>query len=171
MGLELAVLTLVCSRRVWRSGLGSCVHPSRWPDAVGTDPGGMTVEAVGPNARAHSVRGVWPLVAEAGDGPSVPTLPAIAALRALADGRIAYPGRRLAPACFRSRISRRNSSDIGSRAAYGSNTLRPAFRRPYSGPLSRLCRSRCASCTGQDDEGGRAGRPGLTEQTVSSRAS
>lgn len=54
--------------------------------------GGMTVEAVGLDDRGHPVKGLWWLVAEAGDGPFVPTLPALAAVRALADGRLKVAG-------------------------------------------------------------------------------
>jgi hypothetical protein len=48
----------------------------------------MTVEASGVDAAGQAARAVWSLVAEAGDGPAVPTLPALAAIRALADGRL-----------------------------------------------------------------------------------
>ena len=62
-------------------------------ERMGTDQGGMTVEATGVDAAGAPVQGRWSLVAAAGDGPYVPTLPAIAVLRALADGRLA-PGAR-----------------------------------------------------------------------------
>jgi hypothetical protein len=58
----------------------------------GTDRGGMTVEATGFDQQGNPVRAIWSLVAEAGDGPFVPTLPAVAVLRALVDRRITRPG-------------------------------------------------------------------------------
>ncbi len=58
----------------------------------GSDRGGMTVEAVGIDAEGIAVRARWSLVAEAGHGPAIPTLPALAAIRALAQGRLDRPG-------------------------------------------------------------------------------
>lgn len=52
----------------------------------GTDRGGMVVEARGRDAAGRPVRATWTLVAEGGDGPVVPTLPALALLRALLAG-------------------------------------------------------------------------------------
>ena len=47
----------------------------------------MVVEASGIDAAGHRASHVtWTLVAEAGDGPVIPTLPALAAIRALAAG-------------------------------------------------------------------------------------
>ncbi|MFF8800162.1 MULTISPECIES: DUF4166 domain-containing protein [unclassified Methylobacterium] len=56
-----------------------------WFDRFGSDRGGMSVEALGRDASGRPVRALWSLVAEAGDGPSVPTLPALAAIRRLTD--------------------------------------------------------------------------------------
>lgn len=61
---------------------------------LGDDRGGMLVAASGLDAAGRPVRACWSLVAEAGDGPVVPTLPALAALRALADGSLTEPGAR-----------------------------------------------------------------------------
>lgn len=58
----------------------------------GSDRGGMMVEATGTDAAGDRVRTRWTLLADAGDGPFVPTLPALAAIRALADGRLAFKG-------------------------------------------------------------------------------
>ena len=60
----------------------------------GTDRGGMLVEATGRDADGHLVRCRWSLVAEAGDGPVIPTIPALAAVRALDHGRLNEPGAR-----------------------------------------------------------------------------
>ncbi len=58
----------------------------------GSDRGGMVVEAAGSDAAGNPVRATWSLVAEAGDGPVIPTLPALAVIRALAEGRLSRPG-------------------------------------------------------------------------------
>jgi hypothetical protein len=60
----------------------------------GSDRGGMIVEAAGVGADGNPVRALWSLAAEAGDGPVVPTLPAMAAIRAIADGRLSQAGAR-----------------------------------------------------------------------------
>jgi hypothetical protein len=59
----------------------------------GSDRGGMLVEAAGLAADGKTVTSCWSLIAEGGDGPFVPTLPALAALRMLAANEIA-PGAR-----------------------------------------------------------------------------
>ena len=61
---------------------------------MGSDRGGMLVEAAGIDASGEPARVTWSLVAEAGDGPVIPTLPALAAVRALADGSLSRPGAR-----------------------------------------------------------------------------
>jgi hypothetical protein len=101
-GLEMPVLHLglyVASLPVRWGVAGSLVPMARLFRAAaalfepfGTDRGGMLVEASGVDAQGRWVRGTWSLVAGAGDGPFVPTLPALAALRALADGRLVQPG-------------------------------------------------------------------------------
>ena len=52
------------------------------------------VEASGVDAAGDQLRAMWTLVAEAGDGPVIPTLPALAAIRAFADGRVVRRGPR-----------------------------------------------------------------------------
>lgn len=101
-GLELSVLHLglLAASLLVRCGvLHSLVPLARVFRAIagafewfGTDQGGMTVQASGSDGSGQPVRATWSLVAEAGDGPAIPTLPALAAIRALADGRIARPG-------------------------------------------------------------------------------
>jgi hypothetical protein len=61
-------------------------------ERFGNDRGDMMVAAHGHDAQGRSVRARWSLVAEAGDGPFVPTLPALAAIRALAAGRFTQRG-------------------------------------------------------------------------------
>jgi NAD(P)-dependent dehydrogenase (short-subunit alcohol dehydrogenase family) len=101
-GLELSVLHLglLTASLLVRAGVLRSLAPMarvfRAMAAVfqplGTDRGGMLAEAVGLDREERPVRGLWSLVAEEGDGPYVPTLPALAALRALADGRLVRPG-------------------------------------------------------------------------------
>ena len=60
----------------------------------GTDRGGMLVQAEGRDAQDRPVRARWSLVAEGGDGPTIPALPALAMLRRIAAGRSPSPGAR-----------------------------------------------------------------------------
>ena len=93
--LGLLVASLPVRAGVLRS-LAPLARPARFLamllDRLGSDRGGMTVVAVGLDALGEPASGSWSLVAEAGDGPFVPTLPAIATLRALASGAIIRPG-------------------------------------------------------------------------------
>ncbi len=101
-GLELAALHLglLAASTAVRIGLLRSLEPlSRlflWVaglvETFGGDRGGMLVEVFGIDGDGHPVRATWSLVAEAGDGPFVPTLPALAALIALAEGREAQAG-------------------------------------------------------------------------------
>ncbi len=59
------------------------------------DRGGMLVEATGLDQQGQLVTRRWSLLAQRGDGLYVPTLPAIAAVRALLQGRV-EPGARIA---------------------------------------------------------------------------
>jgi hypothetical protein len=103
-GLELSVMHLgLCAAGLLvRMGLLRSLTPFarlfRWIaerlKGFGGDRGGMLVEAAGIDAEGHPVCAAWSLVAEAGDGPVIPTLPALAAIRALSEGRIAEPGAR-----------------------------------------------------------------------------
>jgi hypothetical protein len=58
----------------------------------GTDRGGMRVDVLLENQAGESVRLTWTLTAGAGDGLYVPTLPALAALKILADGTLEWRG-------------------------------------------------------------------------------
>ena len=103
-GLELSLMHLgLCAAglfvrlRLLRS-LRPLARSFRWIaerlKGFGSNRGGMLVEATGIDAEGRPVRAVWSLVAEAGDGPAIPTLPALAATRALADGRLTEAGAR-----------------------------------------------------------------------------
>ena len=103
-GLELSVmhLGLYAASLVVQAGLLGSLAPFaglfRWAAErlkfFGSDRGGMMVVAAGSDAEGTPISAVWSLVAERGDGPVIPTLPALAALRALADGRITEAGAR-----------------------------------------------------------------------------
>jgi NAD(P)-dependent dehydrogenase (short-subunit alcohol dehydrogenase family) len=58
----------------------------------GTDRGGMRVDVLLENDAGQMLRLTWTLTAGAGDGLYVPTLPALAALKMLADGTLAWRG-------------------------------------------------------------------------------
>ena len=72
---------------------GLLVRLSGWASVVGSDRGAMRVEACGVDADGRAARAVWRLVAEPGEGPVTPSLPALAAIRATAAGRV-VPGAR-----------------------------------------------------------------------------
>jgi hypothetical protein len=103
-GLELSVmhLGLYGASLLVQAGLLGSLAPFaglfRWTAErlkfFGSDRGGMMVVAAGSDADGKPVSAVWSLAAEEGDGPVIPTLPALAALRALADGRITQTGAR-----------------------------------------------------------------------------
>ena len=92
-GLWLASLAV---RGDWLPSLLPLARPSRWVATLfqrfGSDRGGMVVEASGADGDGRPVRGVWSLVADSGDGPSIPILPVLAALRVLEGGRGLPPG-------------------------------------------------------------------------------
>lgn len=67
---------------------GLLVRLSAWASFVGSDRGAMRVEALGVDGEGRAVRAVWRLVAEPGEGPVTPSLPALAAIKAIAAGRL-----------------------------------------------------------------------------------
>ncbi len=67
---------------------GLLVRLSGWASVIGSDRGAMRVEAYGVDAGGRAARAVWRLVAEPGEGPVTPTLPALAAIKAIAAGRV-----------------------------------------------------------------------------------
>lgn len=62
--------------------------------ALGTDRGGMAVDVAGRMADGRAATRRWRLIAEAGDGPWVPTLAAVALARGLARGAVVERGAR-----------------------------------------------------------------------------
>lgn len=66
---------------------------SGWASVFGSDRGAMRVQAYGVDSEGRAARAVWRLVADPGEGPVTPGLPALAAIKAIAAGRVA-PGAR-----------------------------------------------------------------------------
>ncbi|KQW83145.1 SDR family oxidoreductase [Brevundimonas sp. Root1279] len=69
------------------------VGVSGWASATGSDRGAMRVEAYGVNGEGRAARSNWRLVAQPGEGPVTPTLPALAAIRAILAGQVAAGAR------------------------------------------------------------------------------
>ena len=100
-GLELGILHHGLALLAWLPRIGvlrslsSLERPLRWistaAEPLGTDRGGMIVEAAGRDAQSRPTIATWTLVAEAADGPHVPTLPALALIRTLMADRTAIP--------------------------------------------------------------------------------
>jgi NAD(P)-dependent dehydrogenase (short-subunit alcohol dehydrogenase family) len=72
---------------------GVVMKLSERTSAFGDDRGAMRVEATGRDAQGRAVRAVWLLVAPPGVGPVTPGIPALAAVKAMAAGRL-KPGAR-----------------------------------------------------------------------------
>ncbi len=97
-GLELPVLhlgllaaTIAVRLRLLRSlepFAGPAQVISRLFAKFGTDLGGMVVAALGQDQDGRTVSASWNLVAQSGDGPVIPSLPVLAAIRQIADGRL-----------------------------------------------------------------------------------
>ena len=95
-GLELGVLHLGLWGMSWVSRLRfvdnwaryarPIISISRWLQPFGTDVGGMFIELWGEDARHRPLRINWTLVAERGDGPEIPAIPAVIVARKLAAG-------------------------------------------------------------------------------------
>ena len=87
--LGLWLLTFPVRWRIVRSlePFAELLHAiASWFRRFGSDKGGMIVEATGLNAAGERARSRWTLVANAGDGPNIPSLPALAMVRALLAG-------------------------------------------------------------------------------------
>lgn len=101
-GLELSILhSGVMALGVFaRTGLMKSLVPLAEPlrDAamlfrsLGSDCGGMTVDVDGIYADGTRLAVTWTLIAESGDGPKIPTLPALIIVRQLLQGQLALRG-------------------------------------------------------------------------------
>jgi hypothetical protein len=93
MGLWLLSLPV---RAGWVKNLAPLAEPLR--DAAilfrrfGSDSGGMLVEVTGRYADGARLKAVWTLIAESGDGPVIPSLPALCVVKSLLADRTAMRG-------------------------------------------------------------------------------
>jgi uncharacterized protein YbjT (DUF2867 family) len=71
-----------------RSLAGLVIFLSRLAAPFGSDKGAMRVEATGRDAEGRAVRAVWLLIAPPGVGPVTPGIPALVAVKAIAEGRL-----------------------------------------------------------------------------------
>jgi saccharopine dehydrogenase-like NADP-dependent oxidoreductase len=100
-GLELAIpqLALWALSKLVVIGLLSSLVPlarplralAEWLRSRGSSRGGMSVSVEGVDRDGRAGTATWALVAQE-DGPNIPILPALALIRALADGRISHRG-------------------------------------------------------------------------------
>lgn len=96
MHLGLWVLSLPVRWGVVSSlrGLAPLLHPvANWLGRFGGERGGMIVRVSGADASGAPVEAQWSLIADAGDGPNIPALPALCAVHALLRGEV-IPGAR-----------------------------------------------------------------------------
>lgn len=103
-GVELSVLHYglwflsLAVRARWMTSLTPLAEPLGAAAALfrplGSDSGGMLVGATGVTATGELRKATWTLIAEAGDGPVIPTLPVLSVVTGLLDGRIAVRGAR-----------------------------------------------------------------------------
>jgi hypothetical protein len=110
-GLELGFLHLglwACGLLVRAGLVASLATAARFFVAVaklfepfGSDRGGMLVEAAGTGADGKPATASWALVAEAGDGPNIPVLPALALIRRLRAGTETRRGARVCTGLLR----------------------------------------------------------------------
>ena len=101
-GLDLAVLHLGLwalswpVRWGWLRSLASFARPftriAGWLEGLGTDRGGMQVELAGRDAEGRALTRRWSLVAELGEGPWIPVLPALLVVRKLLAGELPRGG-------------------------------------------------------------------------------
>jgi saccharopine dehydrogenase-like NADP-dependent oxidoreductase len=147
-GLELGLLHLglYAASGLVRLGLLRSLAPLAWPmkhiaDLLlpfGTDRGGMRVEVVTRDRDGALRRRVWTLVAEAGDGPQIPPLPALAALKMLASGELAFRG---AAPCAGLVPYDRIAAEFAPyriRATTRVEAVEPLFRRALGGSFDLL---------------------------------
>ncbi|MCE9522952.1 MAG: saccharopine dehydrogenase NADP-binding domain-containing protein, partial [Alphaproteobacteria bacterium] len=97
-GLELSFLHLglwlmsLAVRAGWMKSLVPLAEPLRDAatlfQALGGNSGGMVVDVEGVYGDGARLRAVWTLIADAGDGPQIPALPALCVVRALVAGSL-----------------------------------------------------------------------------------
>lgn len=101
-GLELPVLHLAMWGMSWLARIGiisnwarfasPITHLSRWFEYFGSDVGGMFMKLTGRDHTRKPLTIVWNLVAEQGDGPMIPTIPAVILAKKLASNQLSVTG-------------------------------------------------------------------------------
>jgi hypothetical protein len=145
-GLELSLLHLGLWLLAWpvRLGLVRSLAPFAGPltriadrmRRFGTDRGGLRIEFEGPAGRRS-----WSLIAEGGDGPYVPVLPAAALVRKLAAG---HPFRRGAGPCLGlvslgEILAEARRAHLQIASAWNGSALRPSlYRRVLGGAYEEM---------------------------------
>ncbi|WP_296820303.1 SDR family NAD(P)-dependent oxidoreductase, partial [Brevundimonas sp.] len=109
----------------------SLVRLSGLLSPFGSDRGAMRVEAYGLDAEGRSVRAVWLLTAVPGAGPVTPSLPALAAIKAIARGGVAAGARACVGVLSREDIE---AEMAGLGLATASTVERAALYRRAIGP-------------------------------------
>lgn len=100
---------------------------------AGTDRGGMIVEVIGVEAAGRRVKATWTLIAEAGSGPTVPTLPAVAAVKIIAGGNL-LPRAASAAGKIPYEAIEAEWADLPIRAETVVEEMRPLFARALGEP-------------------------------------
>ncbi|GJD50089.1 hypothetical protein OPKNFCMD_2826 [Methylobacterium crusticola] len=136
-----------------------------WLGGLGSDRGGMRVRAEGRDGAGAPVRATWTLVAEAGDGPFVPTLPARAVVRRWLHGPPIPPGARACLgvvdlAALEAEMARHRIATATAREAPGA----PLFARAL-GPAFADLPAPVRALHGGDGPGTWSGRAAVTRGT------
>lgn len=76
----------------WADYTNPIVHLSERFSPLGTDCGGMRVELSGKDDHQRKLKLVWTLIAKAGDGPHIPTIPAVVLAKKMALGEFSLRG-------------------------------------------------------------------------------
>ena len=98
MGLWLLSLPVRLGLTGFLEPLAELLHAAAgWFRRFGSDRGAMTVDVSGVDAGGARVQARWALIAESGDGPNIPALPALALVRRLLAGEVSARG---AQACI-----------------------------------------------------------------------
>lgn len=144
-GVELSVLHL----GLWlmtmpvRLGINRFLEPlaellhgvAGWFRRFGSDRGAMTVDVTGLDAAGARVHTCWTLVAESGDGPNIPALPALALVRALVQGHVTARGAQACVGLLPLSLIEAEFERFEIRTSRKSETLAsaPLFERSISG--------------------------------------
>ena len=68
------------------------IRMSTWVQKIGSDTGGMYIRLSGTDLNGTPAEVLWDLIAEQGDGPQIPTIPAIILAKKLATGTLEQKG-------------------------------------------------------------------------------